>query len=299
VTSNPQEPLPALPTLGGDLPPLPSLGGDLPPLPTLGPVSRRPPVGGARRHWQQARVLATRDETANARTFRLALPPGVGRHVPGQHYDVRLTAPDGSQAQRSYSIASAPQLPTDSRPTGPEPTGPAPTGPAPIEFELTVERIADGDVSPYLHDVIRVGDEVEVRGPFGGWFIWRGDTPALLVGGGSGVVPLMAMRRYWQAIDPPVPLHLVVSVRTPEDLYYANEYGDETTVVYSRKAPADSPRPAGRLSAAVLQPLIAAMPAETVAYVCGSAGFAEHASQLLVSLGVDRSAVRVERFGPS
>jgi ferredoxin-NADP reductase len=285
VTSNPPEPLPALPTLGGALPPLPGLsGGELPPLPTLGPVSRRPPSGGARRHWQQARVLAIRDETANARTFRLALPPGAGRHVPGQHYDVRLTAPDGSQAQRSYSIASAPGLPGSA---------------ATVEFELTVERIADGDVSPYLHDVIRVGDEVEVRGPFGGWFIWRGDTPVLLIGGGSGVVPLMAMRRYWQAIDRPVPLHLVVSVRTPEDLYYANEYGDETTVVYTRKAPADAVRPAGRLDAAVLEPLIAALPAETVAYVCGSAGFAEHASQLLVTLGVDRSAVRVERFGPS
>jgi ferredoxin-NADP reductase len=162
-----------------------------------------------------------------------------------------------------------------------------------------VERIADGDVSPYLHDVIQVGYELEVRGPFGGWFIWRGDTPVLLVGGGSGVVPLMAMRRYWQAIDRPVPLNLVVSVRTPEDLYYPGEYGDETTVVYSRKAPAAALRPAGRLAADVLEPLIDALPAGTVAYVCGSAGFAEHASQLLVTLGIDRSAVRVERFGPS
>ena len=229
-----------------------------------------------------------RDETANARTFRLALPPGTGRHVPGQHYDVRLTAPDGSQAQRSYSVASAPEVRA-----GVEAN-------RPVHIELTVERIADGDVSPYLHEVIKVGDELEVRGPFGGWFIWRGDTPALLVGGGSGVVPLMAMRRYWQSIGRPVPLSLVVSVRTPEDLYYADEYGAETSVVYSRKAPPDAPRPAGRLAAAVLEPLIASLPAaETVAYVCGSAGFAEYASQLLVSLGVDRSAVRVERFGPS
>jgi ferredoxin-NADP reductase len=235
-------------------------------------------------------VVEIRDETANARTFRLALPPGTDRHVPGQHYDVRLTAPDGSQAQRSYSIASAPEF--------------GPGGDSSLQrrvhIELTVERIADGDVSPYLHDVVQVGDEVEVRGPFGGWFIWRGDTPALLVGGGSGVVPLMAMRRHWQATGRPVPLNLVVSVRTPEDLYYPGEYGAETTVVYSRKAPADALRPAGRLSAAVLEPLIDSLPAiGTVAYVCGSAGFAEHASQLLVTLGVDRSAVRVERFGPS
>jgi ferredoxin-NADP reductase len=293
------------------------LGGGLPPLPSIGPVTRRPPTGGARRQWQQARVVEIRDETANARTFRLALPPGADRHVPGQHYDVRLTAPDGSQAQRSYSIASAPDLPRAAASDGPGSDGPGSDGPASdasgsdgtgsdtsgsdgtMSAELTVERIADGDVSPYLHDVIRVGDEIEVRGPFGGWFIWRGDTPVLLLGGGSGVVPLMAMRRYWAATGRPVPLRLVVSVRTPEDLYYADEYGDETTVVYSRKAPADALRPAGRLAAAVLEPLISELPPETVAYVCGSAGFAEHASQLLVSLGVDRSAVRVERFGPS
>jgi ferredoxin-NADP reductase len=232
-------------------------------------------------------VVQLRDETANARTFRLALAPGTPGHVPGQHYDVRLTAPDGSQAQRSYSIASAPQAPDPARRR-------------PVEVELTVERIADGDVSPYLHDVIKVGDVIEVRGPFGGWFIWRGDTPALLLGGGSGVVPLMAMRRHWVAGGRGVPLSLVVSVRTPQDLYYRDEYGDETTVVYTRKAPPDALRPSGRLAAAVLAPLIDTLPAgQTVAYVCGSAGFAEHASQLLVSLGVDRSAVRVERFGPS
>jgi ferredoxin-NADP reductase len=260
----------------------------LPPLPTLGPVSRRPPSAGARRVWQQAKVIELRDETSRARTFRLALPPGSQRHVPGQHYDVRLTAPDGSQAQRSYSIASAPGLLS------------GPGADQPVHVELTVEKIADGDVSPYLHDVITVGDELEVRGPFGGWFIWRGDVPVLLVGGGSGVVPLMAMRRYWQAIGQPVPLKLVVAVRAPEDLFYSDEYGDETTVAYSRQAPPGDPRPPGRLDAKLLEPLIGELPAgATTAYVCGSAGFAEHASQLLVSLGVDRTAVRVERFGPS
>ncbi len=272
------------------LPPLPTLGGaGLPALPTLGPVSRRPPAGGARRVWQQATVVELRDETPRARTFRLALPAGAERHVPGQHYDVRLTAPDGSQAQRSYSIASAPSLSAAS-------AGPGRT----VNIELTVEKIADGDVSPYLHDVIEVGDRLEVRGPFGGWFIWRGDTPALLVGGGSGVVPLMAMRRYWRAAGQTVPLRLVVAVRGPDDLFYADEYGDETTVAYSRRTPPGDPRPAGRLDAATLEPVIAALPAAGLtAYVCGSAGFAEHASQLLVRLGVERSAVRVERFGPS
>ncbi len=109
----------------------------------------------------------------------------------------------------------------------------------------------------------------------------------------------MAMRRYWQAIDQPVPLNLVVSVRSPEELYYPDEYGSESTVVYTRQAPADAVRPPGRLAADVLEPLIEQLPDDTVAYVCGSAGFAEHASQLLVTVGLDRSAVRVERFGPS
>lgn len=266
--------LPPLPSLTG----LPSLAG-LPALPTLGPVGRRPPVDGARRNWQQATVLDIHDETPRARSFRLSLAGSSARHVPGQHYDVRLRAPDGSTAQRSYSIASAPAVGM---------------------IELTVERIADGDVSPYLHDVIKVGDSFEVRGPFGGWFIWAGDSPALLVGGGSGVVPLISMRRYWAQLERPVPLHLVVAVRTPQDLFFAGEYGDETTLTYSRQSPAGDPRPPGHLDAATLQSVLGQLPAQAfTAYVCGSAGFAEHASQLLVGLGVDRSAVRVERFGPS
>lgn len=251
----------------------------LPPLPTLGVVNRRPPPSGARRVWRAATVLAKQDETATARTFRLRISgdEAVDRHVPGQHYDVRLTAPDGSTAQRSYSIASAP---SDGR-----------------EVELTVERIEDGDVSPYLHDEIAVGDEVEVRGPFGGWFVWRGDTPALLLGGGSGVVPLMAMRRYWHSIGEPVPLRALVSVRRPQDLYYQGEWGSETTVIHTREAPAGDPRPAGRLTAADLEPLLEGLPNPT-AYICGSAGFTEHASQLAVSLGLSSGNVRIERFGP-
>jgi ferredoxin-NADP reductase len=265
------------------LPPLPSLDS-LPPLPSIGPVVRRPPVGGARRQWQTARVVEIRDETPTAKTFRLALPAGTGQHVPGQHYDVRLTAPDGSTAQRSYSIASAPGRP----------------GPGEVYAELSVERIADGDVSPYLHENIHVGDTVEVRGPFGGWFIWHGQMPVLLIGGGSGVVPLMAMRRYWISIGQPVPLRLVVSVRTPDDLFYPGEYGPETTVVYTRRAPDGDPRTPGRLSAQTVKPLVDELPAgKTAAYVCGSAGFAEHASQLLVDLGMEPSSIRVERFGPS
>nr|WP_269328509.1 FAD-binding oxidoreductase [Kineosporia babensis] len=248
-------------------------------MPTLGPVTRRPPASGARRLWRAAEVTAVHDETATARTFRMRIlgAGAVDRHVPGQHYDVRLTAPDGSTAQRSYSIASEP---TDGR-----------------EVELTVERIEDGEVSPYLHDEIAVGDQVELRGPFGGWFIWAADTPALLLGGGSGVVPLMAMRRYWHSTGGATPLRVLVSVRRPEDLYYQGEWGTETTVIHTRQAPSGDPRTPGRLTAADLEPLLAALP-EPVAYICGSAGFTEHASQLVVSLGLPAPNVRIERFGP-
>ena len=239
----------------------------LPPLPAIGPVVRQAPPGGARREWQQATVVEIRRETDRMKTFRLQLP---GEHVPGQHMVVRLTAPDGYSASRSYSIASAPGH----------------------DLELMVERLDDGEVSAYLHDELRVGDSLELRGPFGGWFVWNGRGPALLLGGGSGVVPLMSMLRYHRAAGLSVPLRLVVSVRTPADLPFAGEYGDETTILYTRSSP--GPRAAGRLTAADLE----LVPGAT-AYVCGSAGFAEAASQLLVEMGQPADAVRVERYGPT
>jgi ferredoxin-NADP reductase len=257
-----------------DLPPLPSLPS-LPPLPSIGPVTRRPPVGGARREWQTATVREIRHETARMVTLRLGLPrPAL--HVPGQHVTVRLTAPDGYTASRSYSIASAP---TDGS-----------------EIELMVERLEGGEVSGYLHDGLEVGDPLEVRGPFGGWFVWNGREPALLVGGGSGVVPLMAMLRSHRRAGLTVPLRLVVSVRSPDDLPFATEYAEETTLVYTRRTPPGWRRPAGRLVAADVRPLL--VPGAT-AYVCGSAAFAEHASQLLVEVGVPAASVRVERYGPT
>jgi ferredoxin-NADP reductase len=254
---------------------------DLPALPTLGPVSRQAPPGGARRHWQRAVVTQARMETERARTLRLELPPGAARHVPGQHYVVRTARDDGSWAQRSYSVASAPD-----RQRAPGATR---------AIELTVELLDDGELSPFLHTVA-VGDELEVRGPFGGWFIWRGEGPALLVGGGSGVVPLMSIQRFWRSGGRSLPLRMLYSVRNPDDVYYRDELGDETTLIYTRRAPAGSPRPPGRVDADGLRPLL--IPGATC-YVCGSAGFAEHASRLLVDLGVPAIDVRVERFGPS
>jgi ferredoxin-NADP reductase len=226
--------------------------------------------------WQAAHVVSIRAETARAKTFRLALA-GPSGHRAGQHYVVRLTAPDGYTASRSYSVASAP----DGSP----------------EFELTVERLDDGEVSAFLHDVVEPGDELEVRGPIGGWFVWEGDTPAVLVGGGSGVVPLMAMLRLARRTGHSALVHMVVSARTPADLYYAGELaGPETAVVYTRQVPESSSRPAGRLTAGDLAGMVRP---DATAYVCGSSGFADHASDLLVGLGLPTGQIRVERFGPS
>jgi ferredoxin-NADP reductase len=232
--------------------------------------------GPAVHRWQTAVVVDICPETARAKTFRLA-PAAPARHRCGQHYIVRLTAPDGYTASRSYSIASAPD---DSG-----------------RFELTVERLEEGEVSSFLHDEVVVGDELEVRGPIGGWFVWDGGAPALLVGGGSGLVPLMAMLRLARRTGQSQLVRLVASVRTPDDLYYRNEIpGPETAVVYTRAVPQGFSRPPGRLTADDVRPAIA--PGAT-AYVCGSSAFADAASYLLVDLGVPTDRIRVERFGPT
>lgn len=223
--------------------------------------------------WQTATVVGIRDETARAKTFRLRLEEGAP-HLAGQHYVVRLTAPDGYTASRSYSVASAPD--------------------ASGEIELTVERLEEGEVSTFLHDVVEVGDDLEVRGPIGGWFVWEGTAPAVLLGGGSGVVPLMAMLRLARRQGADHPLHLVVSVRSPDDLLYAGELsGPDVTVLYTRRTPAGAGRPPGRLTGADLPPLA------PLAYVCGSSGFADAATTLLIQSGMPAGAIRVERFGPT
>jgi ferredoxin-NADP reductase len=226
--------------------------------------------------WQTAKVVAVRAETPRAKTFRLALTE-PSPHRAGQHSIVRLTAPDGYTASRSYSIASAP----DGSP----------------EIELTVERLDGGEVSTFLHDDVAVGDELEVRGPIGGWFVWDGDSPALLLGGGSGVVPLMAMLRLARRLGRSDLIRLVVSVRAPDDLYYADEIvGPETTLVYTRATPPSFPRPPARLARDdIAQPIAPG----TTAYVCGSSGFADAASDVLLGVGVRVEQIRVERFGPS
>ncbi len=226
--------------------------------------------------WQTATVLAVRDETPTARTYRLKLP-AARRHLAGQYYVLRLTAPDGYTASRSYSVASAP-----------DDTG---------QIELTVEALADGEVSGYLHDVVVPGDELEVRGPIGLHFAWTGDTPALLVGGGSGVVPLMAMLREARRDGHADLVRMLVSARSRSDLYYRDELpGPGVTLVWTREAPAGDPRGVGRLTGADLAPLVRG--GEDV-YVCGSPAFCDAATDALQVAGVPVPAIRVERFGPS
>jgi ferredoxin-NADP reductase len=225
--------------------------------------------------WQRAVLTEIRRETPRAATFRFAVPTWAG-HLPGQHLMLRLTAEDGYAAQRHYSIASAPD---DSG-----------------HLELTLDHVEGGEVSGWFHTVARPGDTVEVRGPLSGFFAWPGDRPALLLGAGSGVVPLMSMVRHHRARGLDVPLRLLVSARSPEELIYAAEYGAETEPVFTRAAPAGVP--VGRMTAARLAPLLAdAPPGGWEAYVCGSNGFAEHASRLLAAAGQPVDRIRIERFG--
>jgi ferredoxin-NADP reductase len=223
--------------------------------------------------WQPATVTAIRPETATATTISLR-PAAPFDHVPGQHVVVRLTAPDGYRASRSYSIASL---------TVPDGT-----------LDITVERLPDGEVSTFLCDELLVDDEIEVRGPIGTYFVWRGEEPAVLVGGGSGLVPLMCMLRLARR-GTAAPARLVASVRTPADLYYAAELpGPDVRVVHTRIAPPGASRRPQRLAPADLAPIV--VPGAT-AFVCGSNGFADHAAALLMDAGFAAGSIRVERFG--
>jgi ferredoxin-NADP reductase len=228
--------------------------------------------------WVAATVIAIHDETATAKTFRFRLGH-PSTHLAGQHYIIRLTAPDGYRAQRSYSVASPPDG-TD-------------------EVEFTVERLPGGEVSSFLHDEVQVGDELELRGPIGGWFVWqKADGPALLIGGGSGVVPLMAMLRLARRQAVAQLVRLVVSVRRPQDLYYAAELtGPGVTVIYTREAPVDYHRPPGRLNPGDLKTLV--VEGDMTGYICGSSPFADAATEAATAAGVPVEHIRVERFGPS
>lgn len=236
----------------------------------LSPVVVRAPG-----RWQLATVTQIRRETPTVKTFRLSLPMWMA-HLPGQHYDVRLTAPDGYSAQRSYSVASSP----------------LDRG----EIELTIDRLADGEVSPYFHDVVEEGDQVEVRGPFASYFVWRGEAPVLLVAGGSGVVPLMAMVRHQRRTMPELDMRLLYSVRSPDDVIYASELSEAAVLTFTREAPSDWSGHRGRIDRELLMPLVRH---DATIFICGSNGFVESAAGLALECGADAARIRTERFGPT
>jgi ferredoxin-NADP reductase len=236
-----------------------------------GAIGRFTPAPTGR--WTTATVVQVGHPTPNAGILRLDVHDRID-HLPGQHYVVRLRAEDGYTAQRSYSVASAPSDPL---------------------VELWVERLPDGEVSPFLVDEVAPGDELEVRGPIGGWFVWDAAMPAVGVAGGSGAVPLVAMLRHAEALGRSGVLRLAVSARTLSDLPFPDELAaGGALVALTRTRYRD--RPAGRLTAGELRPLATC---HETTFVCGSAGFAEFASRLLVDLGCASADVRVERFGPS
>jgi ferredoxin-NADP reductase len=234
--------------------------------------------------WRVARLAETRPETATARTLVFDVPGWPG-HLAGQHVDVRLTADDGYTAQRSYSLAA----PADGD-----------------RLELTVQDVPDGEVSSYLTEGLSVGDPVEIRGPVGGWFVWRSSAiaPVLLVAGGSGIVPLMAMIRERGQAGARTPFRLVYSVRTPADRFYAEELrrsrpGLDVTFLYTRAAPDGWSRPPGRLSVTDLSAHGWPAELEPDCFVCGPTGFVEAAADILLALGHDPRRIKTERFGPS
>jgi ferredoxin-NADP reductase len=236
--------------------------------------------------WRIASVTGVRQETARAVTLVLDVPGWPG-HLAGQHVDLRLTADDGYQAERSYSIATPPEAPA---------------------VELTVERIDDGEVSSYLCDEVRAGDPLELRGPIGGYFTWRDGEggPLVLVGGGSGLVPLMAMLRHRVAVASSVDTALLVSARTLPDVLFRDELtehgarsGVDVHLTLTREQPADWTGWSGRVSRDMLIDLGADPAREPRIYVCGPTGFVEHAAELLQGLGHEPRAIKTERFGPT
>lgn len=241
----------------------------------------------ARLAWQRATVLASAPETQRVKSLVLDVPMWAG-HRAGQHLDVRLTAEDGYQAERSYSISSAP---------------------AASQVALTVERLEDGEVSPYLTDELRPGDQLELRGPIGGWFTWRPEEggPLLLVAGGSGIAPFMAMIRQRAAVRSPVPVTLLYSARSDDDIIYREELDGharadpDLEVVYTltRSQPAGWQGYRRRIDRAMLEEVGWAPAEHPLVFICGPTPLVESAATACVDLGYAPERVKTERFGPT
>jgi ferredoxin-NADP reductase len=246
------------------------------------------PAADARLDWQPATVAGFHDETPTVRSIGFDVGAWTG-HLAGQHVDIRLTAENGYQAQRSYSIAS---------PAGHD-----------KRIELTVERISNGEVSPFLTQELTLGDRIELRGPIGGYFTWKPDSPAplMLIGGGSGVAPLMSMLRTRHRAEVRVPARLLYSSRTVEDIIYARELDrlvandDGLSIIHTitRGAPAGWPGESRRVDRDMLAAHVFSPAAEPRAFVCGPTSFVETVADHLVALGHPESNIRTERFGPT
>ena len=239
-----------------------------------------------RLNWQLAEVLEVVDETPRVRTIILR-PPAWPGHLAGQHVDVRLTAEDGYQAQRSYSIASAPED---------------------QHLALTVERLEDGEVSSYLFEVLHPGDQLELRGPIGGYFVWRESMggPLLLLAGGSGVVPFRSMLRHHKAAGSSVPVRLLYSSQSYEGIIYREELARisgsanvEVFLTLTREWPEDWNGHRRRIDADLLQEISWSPTDQPLIYICGSNSFVEQAANGLVALGHEPGKIRTERFGPT
>lgn len=238
--------------------------------------------------WQIATVKAIKPETPAVKSFTLALPDWM-KHRAGQHYDVRLTAEDGYQAQRSYSIASEPERVR--------------------EIDLTIERLEDGEVSTYFHDVLAVGDRVELRGPIGGYFVWEAalNAPLLLIAGGSGVVPLMSMLRHRRAARAINPTRLLFSCRTPDDAIYFDELeklraandGLEIFYTFTRERPPEWKGYARRIDNAMLNEVAKPLGKSARVFICGPTALVENAANGLVQIGIKPNQIKTERFGPT
>jgi ferredoxin-NADP reductase len=251
--------------------------------------------------WRKATLIGLHSQSRHSRTLALRVPGWPG-HLPGQHVDVRLTAADGYSAQRSYSLA--------------EPA-------TPNRAAITVDLLPHGEVSPYLAETMEVGDELDVRGPIGGWFVWEpgdpaiGNGPVLLIAGGSGVVPLVTMLRARRRAGDLTPTLLVYSLRGPRDLMYGPELQEmsarpdatqadatpgsaDVRLVYTRTVPPDHRRPAAHLAVEDLRlPDAWPRPLAARVYVCGPSGFVDHATDLLRRVGYPDDRIRTERFGPT
>jgi ferredoxin-NADP reductase len=224
------------------------------------------------------------DETPHTKSIALDLPEAIGYRA-GQHVDVRLTAEDGYQAQRSYSIGSAPED---------------------EHLVLTVERLDDGEVSPYLTDVLRPGDQLELRGPIGGYFVWEAGGPLLMIAGGSGVVPFRAMLRHRAASRSTVPARLLYSSRSLSEVIYREEledFGDadgvEVALTLTREWPEDWHGHRGRVDRALLDEIAWPPSERPLVYVCGPTAFVEASAQALVDAGHEAGRIKTERFGPT